>query len=79
MPRLCINCDTRVEGSIVKPGTYYCPECDKELTMKDTYKVGKRFFQSEAKELRMEKVRQKRKKLKGLKRRQNRLVRQKGK
>lgn len=78
MPRLCIKCDTRVEPSLIKP-TYYCPECNTEVEKKDTYRVGRRFFQGEAKELRDEKVRQKRKKLKDLKVRQRRQAKQKKK
>ena len=74
MPLLCIKCDTRVTGSLVRP-TFYCPECDKELERKEVYRVGNRFFQREPKELRDEKIRQKRKKLKGLKMRQKKHTR----
>jgi predicted RNA-binding Zn-ribbon protein involved in translation (DUF1610 family) len=45
MPLLCIKCDTRVTGSLIKP-TFYCPKCDKELTRDEVYKVGNRFFAS---------------------------------
>ena len=71
MPLLCLKCDTRVEASLVKP-TFYCPECDKEIERDETYKVGKRFFQSEIKGQKVERMRIKRKKLKGLKRKQKR-------
>ena len=76
MPRLCIKCDSRVQKSLTKP-TYYCPKCDEEIKLKDTYKVGKRFFQSETKEARNEKTRVKRKKINGLKAVQRRKDRQK--
>jgi len=66
-----------VEALLTKPGKFWCPECDEEIERKEVYKVGKRFFQNENKELRMEKVRQKRKKLKGLKVRQRRIERRK--
>lgn len=79
MPLLCMKCDTRVEGLLTKPGKFWCPECDKEMEQKDTYRVGKRFFQQEGKGLKMEKVRQKRKKLKGLKVKQRRIERRKHK
>ena len=76
MPLLCLECDTRVMPSLTKP-TFYCSGCDKELTRDETYKVSKRFFQVESKEERAEKLRIKRKKKKGIKMKQRRLLRQK--
>lgn len=46
MPLLCMKCDTRVESSLAKPGTFWCPGCEKELGKDDVYKVGKRYFAS---------------------------------
>lgn len=46
MPLLCMKCDTRVEGNISKPGTFWCSGCEKELGKDDVYRVGKRFFAS---------------------------------
>ncbi len=43
MPLLHMKCDSRVESSFAKPGTYWCPSCDKEVKRDETYKVGKRF------------------------------------
>lgn len=43
MPLLHIKCDARVESSFAKPGTYWCPSCDKEVKRDETYKVDKRF------------------------------------
>jgi len=79
MPLLCVKCDSVVVGSITKPGTYWCPTCDKELKGDEVYRVGKRFLQSEGKELKIEKARTKRKKLKGLKTKQRRIGRRKSK
>ena len=79
MPLLCIKCDNRVERLLTKPGKFWCPECDKEITRDDVYRVGKRYFQQEHRELKLEKVRQKRKKLKGLKVKQRRIERRKHK
>ena len=76
MPLLCLKCDSKVEASLVKP-TYWCPGCNKEITKDETYKVGKRFFAVEPEELRREKARKKRGKLKGVKAKQRRHVRQK--
>ena len=46
MPLLCMECDTRVEGNISKPGTFWCSGCEKELGKDDVYRVGKRYFAS---------------------------------
>ena len=48
MPWLCLECDSKVEPSLVKPGIGWCPGCEKEVTTDDTYRVGKRFFGSGA-------------------------------
>jgi len=48
MPWLCLECDSKVEPSIAKPGIAWCPGCEKEVTRDDTYRVGKRFFGSGA-------------------------------
>ena len=44
MPWLCLECDSKVEPSIVKPGVAWCPGCEKEVTRDGIYRVGKRFF-----------------------------------
>ena len=48
MPWLCLECDSKVEPSITKPGVAWCPGCEKEVTRDDIYRVGKRFFGSGA-------------------------------
>lgn len=98
MPLLCLKCDARIEPSIAKPGIFWCPGCEKEITRDNTYKVGKRFFASgvgamlamvaamslpgrhapdritraEATNTFMEMKRQRRKKIHGLKKKQQR-------
>ena len=79
MPLLCIKCDSQVKPLLTKSGMFWCPGCDEEIERKDVYRVGKRFFQQEDKELRRERTRQKRKKLKGLKIKQRRIERRKHK
>lgn len=44
MPLLCIKCDSRIERSLASPGTFWCPGCNKEIEIDETYRVGKRFF-----------------------------------
>jgi len=103
MPLLCIMCDSRVQASLVKKNTYWCPGCKKEITRDDTYRVGKRYFASgvgamlamvaaldmpgypTAKQTKpgvtstyQAMQRKKRKKLKGLKMKQRRHMKQKG-
>jgi len=68
MPRIHLDCDTRLKVSEIKPGEFYCPTCDKVVDKKDTYKVGKRFFQRERSQLEEEKMKKKRKKLRHAKR-----------
>jgi len=68
MPRIHMTCDTRLKVSEIKAGELYCPTCDKVVEKKDTYKVGKRFFQSEKSQLEKEKKEKKRRKLKWIKR-----------
>ena len=72
MPRIHIDCDTRLKVSEIKVGELYCPTCDKVVDKKDTYKVGKRFFQSEKSQLEKEKKEKKRRKLKWIKKKNRR-------
>lgn len=75
MPRIHLACDTRLKESEIKTGDLYCPTCDKRVEKKDSYKVGKRFFQTEKSRLEEEKTKKKRKKLRFIKkesRRRNR-------
>jgi len=44
MPLLHIQCDTRVERSVVDPKVLWCDACGKEVKASETYRVGKRFF-----------------------------------
>ena len=46
MPLLCLECDSRVEYSLTKPGVFWCPGCEKEIKKDEVYRVGKRFFAS---------------------------------
>ena len=68
MSRIHLNCDTRLKESEITAGELYCPSCDKVVEKKDSYKVGKRFFQSEKSQLEEEKKKKKRKKLRHIKR-----------
>jgi len=76
MPLLHLKCDTRVEPLLTKKGMFWCPKCDENIRRDEAYHVGKRFFQNE-KDLKNEKVKTKRKKLKGLKTKQRRIERRK--
>ena len=72
MPRIHIDCDTRLKVSEIKPGEFYCPACDKVVEKKDTYKIGKRAFQGEKSQLEKEKKEKKRRKLKWIKKKKGR-------
>ena len=72
MPRIHIDCDTRLKISEIKAGEFYCPACDKVVEKKDTFKVSKRFFQGEKSQLEKEKKEKKRRKLKWTKKKNRR-------
>lgn len=67
MPYLCLKCDSRCDYSIVVKGRLVCPEHG-IISQKEAYKVPKRFFARESKELRVAKQRSRRKKLSYIKR-----------
>lgn len=67
MPWLCLKCDSRCDFSLVVKGHLVCPDHG-IIPQKEAYKVPKRFFAQESKEVRMAKARSKRKKLNYIKR-----------
>lgn len=44
MSLLHMKCDSRLENTLTKPGTYWCPSCEVEVNRDEVYRVGKRFF-----------------------------------
>ena len=67
MPRIHMTCDARLKVSEIKVGELYCPTCDKVVEKKDTFRVGKRFFQAEKSQIEKEKKRKKTRKLRWIK------------
>jgi len=72
MPRLCLKCDGRVERG-VNEDIYWCSKCG-ELTKDEVYKVGIRYFQKLDPVSRGKTVRDKRRKLKKIKRKQQKVL-----
>lgn len=69
MPWLCIKCESRTERKLTKPKVFMCPTCG-DITIDGVYYVGKRWFSKEREEFLRERSRIRRKKIKGLKRKQ---------
>ena len=69
MSWLCLKCDSRVDRKLTSPNEFMCPTCG-DLNKDGVYHVGKRWFSKEREEFLRERSRIRRKKIKGLKRKQ---------
>ena len=69
MPWLCLKCESRTERKLTDRSMFMCPICG-DLTQDGVYHVGKRWFSKEREEFLRERARIRRKKTKGLKRKQ---------
>jgi len=76
MPWLCLKCESRTDRKITNLGKFMCPICG-DLTKDEVYRVGKRWFSKEREEFLRERSRIRRKKIKGLKRKQKQRERRK--